>query len=92
MNGPEIDFVESAFRHGYTRDDYLQVHRNRKALFGSRRGDPDVYEVLGRNDAGDYVQVVFRSFRDGDRKGIVVFHMDAMNQADRARYKRMLGI
>jgi hypothetical protein len=87
----QIDFAEAAFRHGYTRRDYLQVDRNRKVLFRSRRGAPDVYEVLGRNDAGEYLHVVFRSFRDGSRRGIVVFHMDTMNQADRMRYKRMVG-
>ena len=90
MEGPEIDFAEAAFRHGYTRRDYFELHRNPKALFRSRRGDPDVYEVLGRNDAGDYVHAVFRSFRVGTRKGMVVFHMDAMTQADRKRYTRMI--
>jgi len=91
MEPQETEFAESAFRHGYMRQDYLQARRNPKVLFGSRRGDPDVYEMLGRNDAGEYLHVVFRSIREGALKRIVVFHVAAMTRPDRRRYKRMVG-
>jgi hypothetical protein len=91
METRETEFAESAFRHGYGREDYFESRRNPKMLFGSRRGEPDVYEMLGRNDAGDYLHVVFRSVREGILKRIVVFHIAAMNRADRKRYKRMVG-
>jgi hypothetical protein len=84
-----ILFRESAFKHGFDRDDYDQVMRNCHLLLRSRRGIDDVYEVLGRNEAGDLLRVITRDGREGEERIIIVFHMTRMDDADRRRFLRM---
>ena len=50
----------------------------------SRRGLRGVYELLGRNYAGEYLHVAYR--RENDRE--VVFHIRAMSPRERQRYRR----
>jgi hypothetical protein len=57
----------------------------------SRRGIPNVYEILGRTDAGEYVHVVTRRSLQAGVRLVIVFHMSRMNEADRRRYREGTG-
>jgi hypothetical protein len=54
----DVVFVSSAFRHGYTRQDFCELLAGRYLKIRSQRGLDDVYELLGRNLQGDYLHVV----------------------------------
>ena len=83
-------YKESAFRHGFRRHDYREVRRNANVVLRSRRGDRNVYEILGRNDAGDYLHIVVRRYRQGEDRIELVFHINAMNSADRKRFRKII--
>lgn len=88
MGDQRTIFDVSAFRHGFSPDDYREVLRNRSIVVRSRRGIPNVYEILGRNDAGEYVHVVTRRRRSGETGIVIVFHMSRMNEADRKWFRQ----
>jgi hypothetical protein len=44
-----------------------------------------VYELLGRNFAGDYLHIVYRALPDGRLR---VFHLARMNDAQKRRYQK----
>ena len=50
----------------------------------SRRGLKGVYELFGRNYAGEYLHVAYR--REGVRED--VFHMRAMSPREKQRYRK----
>ena len=77
-------FADSAFRHGYREEDFFEVLESRPVKLRSRRGAPEVYELLGRNHAGDYLHLAYRR-QEADE---VVFHMRRMNHAERLLYRR----
>jgi len=83
-----IKFTDSAFRHGYTENDYWQVRRNRRLLLRSRRGLKDVHEVLGRNDAGDYLLILMKRYLKNGEEIVIVFHIGRMSDGDRRRFIR----
>ncbi|MGH7965130.1 MAG: hypothetical protein ACRERD_25525 [Candidatus Binatia bacterium] len=58
-------FVSSAFRHGYTEEDFYELLAGRYIKIRSQRGLDDVYELLGQNLAGDYLHIVYRVLTDG---------------------------
>lgn len=64
--------------------------RNPKLLLRSRRGYRNVYEILGRNDAGDYLHVITRRYRRGDERIVIVFHMNRMVETDRRRFVKLM--
>jgi len=68
-------FVESAFKHGYDEEDFFEVLESGPLKVRSRRGFEGVYELLGRNYAGNYLHVAYR--REAGRE--VVFHIRAMS-------------
>ena len=82
-----VVFKECAFRHGFDAKDFYEVQRNPCRVFRSRRGHPNVYEILGRTDAGEYLHVITRRRRSGPEMIVIVFHMDLMNPSDRKRYR-----
>ena len=77
--------VSSAFRHGYTRQDFYELLAGRYLKIRSQRGLDDVYELLGRNLEGDYLHVVYRLLSGGRLR---VFHMSRMSQSQRKPYQR----
>ena len=83
-------FKDSAFRHGLGERDYAEVLRNANLVFRSRRGYANVYEILGRNEAGAYLHVITRRFRRGREKIAIVFHIGRMNDADRRRFSDLV--
>ena len=82
----EVIFTESAFRHGYEEEDVFELLHGRYARIRSQRGFPDVYELFGRNAAGDYLHVIYRDLPDGRWS---VFHIMRMTEAHKRRYKRI---
>jgi hypothetical protein len=77
-----VEFTESAFRHGYDEEDFFELLEAQPMKIRSTRG-LNLYELLGRHGAGDYIHVAYR--REGDRE--VVFHMRGMSAAERRRYR-----
>ena len=63
-----LEFSDSALRHGFGPEDVRQLIRRRPLVLRSRRGEENVYELLGRNAAGEYLHVVGRrQVRNGGR-------------------------
>ena len=83
VNGVVV-FVESAFRHGCEEDDFYEVLASRPVKLRSQRGLQGVYELYGRNSAGDYLHLAYRQETDQT----VVFHMRPMSDRERRFYRR----
>ena len=81
----EVVFASSAFHHGYTEEDFYEVLAGRYLKIRSQRGLQDVYELLGRNLAGDYLHIIYRVLPGGQFR---VFHMSRMTETQRRRYRR----
>lgn len=79
-------FVSSAFRHGYTEEDFYELLAGRYLKIRSQRGLDDVYELLGQNLAGDCLHIVYRVLTDGRLR---VFHIGRMTDKQKRRYQRM---
>jgi hypothetical protein len=77
-----VVFVESAFKHGYQEVDFFEVLEASPVKLRSRGGLKGVYELYGRNFAGEYLRVAYR--REPGRD--VVFHMRAMSTREKRRY------
>ena len=80
-------FTDSAFRHGYSEDDFYEVLESGALKMRSRRGLKDVYELYGRNYAGDYLHIAYRREKIRD----VVFHMRRMSVQEKRLFRRMTG-
>ncbi len=83
----DIVFASSAFRHGYTNQDFYELLAGRYLKIRSQRGLEDVYEVLGRNLDGGYLHIVYRVPPDGRLR---VFHISRMTEKQKRRYQRYL--
>lgn len=81
----EAVFVNSAFRHGYARQDFYELLAGDYLKIRSQRGLDEVYELLGRNLSGAYLHVVYRALPDHRLR---VFHMNVMTEAQKRRYRR----
>jgi hypothetical protein len=81
----DVVFVASAFRHGYTKEDFYELLAGRYLKVRSQRGLDDIYELLGRNLAGDYLHIVYRVLPDGHLR---VFHISRMSDGQKKRYQR----
>lgn len=79
-----VVFDESAFKHGYQAEDFYEVLETGPLKLRSRRGLKGVYELYGRNYAGEYLHVAYR--REGDQE--VVFHMRAMSRREKQKYRK----
>ena len=81
----EVVFSSSAFRHGYTDQDFYELLAGDYLKIRSQRGLDDVYELLGRNLSGSYLHVVYRVLPDHRLR---VFHIGQMSEAQKKRYRR----
>ena len=81
----EVLFAGSAFRHGYSGQDFYELLAGEYLKIRSQRGVDDVYELLGRNLSGSYLHVVYRVL-PGHR--LRVFHMNRMTEKQKKRYQR----
>lgn len=80
-----VVFVESAFKHGYGEDDFFEVLETGPLKLRSRLGLKGIYELYGRNYAGEYLHIAYR--REATRE--VVFHMRAMSSREKRRYRNL---
>jgi hypothetical protein len=71
----EVVFTSSAFRHGYTKQDFYELLAGDYLKIRSQRGLDEVYELLGRNLSGSYLHVVYRVLPDHRLR---VFHMNGL--------------
>ncbi len=78
----EVIFAPSAFHHGYDVEDFYELLAGRPMKIRSQRGIDDVYELLGRNLAGDYLHIVYRVLADGRLR---VFHINRMTDRQKRR-------
>jgi hypothetical protein len=81
----EVAFTSSAFRHGYSEEDFYELLGGRYLKIRSQRGLDDIYELLGRNGSGDYLHLIYRVLPDGHFR---VFHIGRMSKTQRNRYRR----
>lgn len=79
-----VVFVESAFKHGYEEEDFYEVLETGPLKLRSRRGLKNVYELYGRNFAGECLHIGYR--RETDRE--VVFHTRRMTACEKHLYRR----
>jgi hypothetical protein len=79
-----VVFVESAFNHGYQEEDFFEVLQRAPLKLRSRRGLKGIYELFGRNYAGEYLHIAYR--REGGRE--VIFHMRAMSPREKQKYRK----
>lgn len=61
-------FKDSGFKHGQGEDDYEAVMRHPKLVLRSRCGFHNLYEILGRNDEGEYLRMISRRFRKDQQR------------------------
>ena len=83
-----IEFADSAFRHGFDEQDFVEMLSRRYVKLSSQRGLAHVFEILGQNLAADYLHVVYRLLGNG--KTIQVFHINKMTARQKRRFKRMI--
>jgi hypothetical protein len=81
----EVVFTDSAFRHGYTKQDYYELLAGEYLMIRSQRGLDEVYELLGRNLSGAYLHIVYRVLPN---HRVRVFHINGMTEAQKRRYRR----
>jgi len=81
-----LSSVESAFKYGYEEEDFYEVLETDPLKLRSRRGLNNVYELYGRNFAGEYLHIAYR--REPDRE--VVFHIRRMTAREKHLYRRSL--
>jgi hypothetical protein len=80
-----VAFADSAFRHGYSEDDFYEVLESGPLKMRSRRGLKGVYEIYGCNYGGDYLHIAYRR----EKAGEVVFHMRRMSVPEKRLFRRM---
>ena len=73
-------------RSGLKRNDTPDIRSGAWIPESLARGLVDVYELLGRNLAGEYLHIVYRVLADGRLR---VFHMNRMMAAQQRRYRRI---
>ena len=79
-----VVFADSAFRQGYGELDFFEVLESDPLKLRSRRGLHGVFELYGRNFAGDHLHVTYR--REGERHS--VFHMRRMTDREKRLYRK----
>lgn len=78
-------FVESAFKHGYTEEDFFEVLEMRPMKLRSKRGLASVYELYGQNCAGEYLHIAYRC----EPQREVIFHMREMSTREKKWYRSL---
>ena len=76
--------MERAFKHGFQEADFFEVMESGPHKIKSQHGLKDVYELYGRNYAGQYLHIAYR--REPNRE--VVFHMREMNSSEKRRFRK----
>jgi hypothetical protein len=80
-----VVFTGSAHKHRFQEEDFFEVLEAGPLKLRSQRGLEGVYELYGRNYAGEYLHIAYR--READRE--VVFHMRAMSPREKQRFRKI---
>ena len=79
-----VVFTESAHKHGFLEEDFYEVLETGPLKLRSQRGLEGVYELYGRNYAGEYLHIAYR--REAGRE--VVFHIRPMSPREKQRFRK----
>ena len=79
-----VVFTESAHKHALQEEDFYEVLEAGPLKLRSQRGLEGVYELYGRNYAGEYLHIAYR----GEAGRTVVFHMREMSPREKQRFRR----
>lgn len=79
-----VVFTESAHKHGFQEEDFYEVLESGPLKLRSQRGLEGIYELYGRNYAGEFLHIAYR--REAGQT--VVFHMRAMSPREKQRFRR----
>jgi hypothetical protein len=79
-----VVFTESAHKHGFQEEDFYEVLEAGPLKLRSHCGLEGVYELYGRNYAGEYLHIAYR--REAGRE--VVFHMRAMSPREKQKFRK----
>lgn len=79
-----VVLTESARKHGFQEEDFYEVLEAGPLKLRSKRGLEGVYELYGRNCAGEYLHIAYR--REVGRE--VVFHIRAMSPREKQWYRK----
>ena len=86
----EFDLTDSAYRHGFSDEDFAEMLRGQHFVVRSRRGRTIGYEVFGRNKSGAYLLAAGRLVESLSDTIFRVFHLARMSNAERRRFQRMM--
>ena len=86
----EFELTDSAYRHGYDDEDFADMLRDRFLVLRRGRRRRRVYEVFGRNRAGEYLVAAGRVVESSGMSVLRIFHLNRMTPAQRNRYRRQV--
>ena len=86
MELEEVEFADSAFRRGYEPEDFFELIAGPVLKTRSKRGLAGIYELYGRNSAGDYLHVAYRKLPGK----VVVFNMMRMTPREKQMFRRLV--
>ncbi len=84
----KVQFAYSAFKHGLHEEDFFELLSGEYLKIRSQRGIRNVYELLGRNQSGDYIHAIYRVLLK--QEVIRVFHMNHMTEPMKRRFKEII--
>ena len=84
----EAVFTDSAFRHGYTKQDFYELLAGEYFKVRSQRGLDEVYELLGRNLSGAYLHAVYRVLPDHRVRVFHIWHDRSSKAALSGEFKK----
>lgn len=85
----EFELTDSAYRHGFSDEDFAEMLRGPHLMLRCRRGKMIGYEVFGRNKAGAYLLAAGRLVESTIGATFRVFHLARMTDAERRRFQKM---
>ncbi len=87
----EFELTDSAYRHGFSEQDFLEMTHQRHLVIANRRGRIQGYEIFGRNAAGEYLLAAAKVVESSGLKILHVFHLNRMKDSDQRRFQRWTG-
>ncbi len=84
----EFQLTESAYRHGFDDNDFAELTHQRHLVIRNRRGRMAGYEILGRNESGEYLIAAAKLVESGGMKLLRVYHLGRMKNSEERRFRR----
>jgi hypothetical protein len=86
----EFELTDSAYRHGFSDEDFAEMLRGRHLAIKNRRGRLVGYEIFGRNRGGAYLLAAGRLVESVHGDVFRVFHLARMSETERRRFQQMI--